>query len=359
MALNAKMGSKMSKKGLIIINLGSPESYSVKDVQVYLREFLMDEKVIDIPFLFRSIVVKGFIVPFRAKNSAEAYKTVWTDKGSPLKVITMEFSELVQKQLDIPVVVAMRYGNPTPQAALEELERKAGGPLDEILVTPMYPHYAMSSYETALDHVKDYIHAKRPQVKFRVLKPFYNEPGYIASLAESIRPYLNEQNFDGYLFSYHGLPVRHLKKSDPTKKHCYASGDCCELKSIAWETCYKHQVKETTKLVVEKLKLDPAKVMLTFQSRLEGDKWLQPYTDKYLEDLPKQGVKKLLVLCPAFVADCLETLEEINVRGKESFISSGGEKLVNAPCMNTDPTWVNTFVAYCKEHEGKYASLWN
>ena len=349
----------MSKKGLIIINLGSPESYSVKDVKIYLREFLMDEKVIDIPLLFRSLVVKGFIVPFRAKNSAEAYKTVWTDKGSPLKVITQEFSELVQKQLDMPVTVAMRYGKPTPEGALAELEKKTGGHLDEILIAPMYPHYAMSSYETALDHVKDYILSKRKNVKLRVLKPFYNEPGYIASLADSIRPYLNQQNFDAYLFSYHGLPVRHLKKSDVTKKHCYASGDCCELKSIAWETCYKHQVKETTRLVVEKLKLDTGKVVLSFQSRLEGDKWIQPYTDKYLEELPKQGAKKLLVLCPAFVADCLETLEEINVRGKESFMSSGGEKFVHVPCMNTSVGWVNTFVAYCSEYEGRYAALWN
>jgi protoporphyrin/coproporphyrin ferrochelatase len=350
---------KMGKKGLIIINLGSPDSYSVKDVKIYLREFLMDEKVMDVPSPIRSLLVKGFIIPFRAKNSAEAYKTIWTDMGSPLKVITQEFSEQVQKQLDMPVVVSMRYGSPTPEAALAELERKNDGPLDEILITPMYPHYAMSSYETALDYMRDYILSKRKNVKLRVLKPFYNEPGYIASLAESIRPYLNKQNFDAYLFSYHGLPIRHLKKSDVTGKHCYMSGDCCELKSIAWQTCYKHQVKETTRLVIEKLQLDPSKVKLSFQSRLEGDKWLQPYTDKYFEDLPKQGVKKLLVLCPAFVADCLETLEEINVRGKESFIENGGEQLVNVPCMNTNTTWVNTFVAYCKEYEGRYAALWN
>ena len=349
----------MSKKGLIIINLGSPESYSVKDVKIYLREFLMDEKVIDVPPIIRSILVKGFIIPFRAKNSAEAYKTVWTDKGSPLKVITQEFSELVQKQLDMPVAVAMRYGQPTPAMALADLEKKAGGPLDEILLAPMYPHYAMSSTETAVDHVKDYIVANRKNVKLRILKPFYNEPAYITSLADSIRPYLEQQNFDAYLFSYHGLPIRHLKKADTTGKHCYMSGDCCELKSVAWETCYKHQVKETTRLVTEKLQLDKSKVVLTFQSRLEGDKWVQPYTDKYLEESPKQGVKKLLVLCPAFVADCLETLEEINVRGKESFLENGGELLVNAPCMNTSPTWVNTFVAYCNEHEGKYAALWN
>ena len=261
--------------------------------------------------------------------------------------------------LDMPVTVAMRYGKPTPADALAELEKKAGGPLDEILLAPMYPHYAMSSTETAVDHVKDYIVANRKNVKLRILKPFYNEPGYIESLADSIRPYLNEQKFDAYLFSYHGLPIRHLKKADTTGKHCYMSGDCCELKSIAWETCYKHQVKETTRLVTEKLQLEKDKVVLTFQSRLEGDKWVQPYTDKYFEESPKQGVKKLLVMCPAFVADCLETLEEINIRGRESYMENGGEVLVNAPCMNTHPTWVNTFVAYCNEHDGKYKGLWN
>jgi ferrochelatase len=269
----------------------------------------------------------------------------------------MQFKEELQKQLSIPVSVAMRYGNPTPEVAFKELTTNTEC-LEEVLLAPMYPHFAMSSYETAIEHAVSHIRSVKKDIKIRILKPFYNEPSYIESLAASIRPYLESKDHDGYLFSYHGLPVRHLKKSDTTGNHCYASGDCCEVKSLAWDTCYKHQVKATTKLVVERLGLDPAKVTLTFQSRLAGDKWLQPYTDIALEELPKKGVKKLLVLCPAFVADCLETLEEMDDRGKEIFMHNGGEVFTRVPCMNTHPEWVKTVAKYCEGYDKEYSSLW-
>jgi ferrochelatase len=347
----------MKRKGLIIINLGSPDSYSKKDVGTYLKEFLMDKRVIDVPWLIRQLIVKGFIIPFRVKNSAEAYKSIWTEKGSPLKVITEQFCEQVQYKVDIPAVVSMRYGNPNPETSFKKLEEKAGK-LDEILLAPMYPHYAMSSYETAVEHVKKYVQSVRKDISVKVLKPFYKEEAYIASLAASIKPYLLEQDFDGYLFSYHGLPIRHLKKSDPTHSHCYGSEACCEVKSLAWETCYKHQVKETTRLVAAQLQLEESKVLLSFQSRLEGDKWLQPYTDVMLKELPGKGIKKLLVLCPAFVADCLETLEEINDRGKNLFIQAGGKHFVSVPCLNIHPQWVNTFALYCNGADNEYKHLW-
>lgn len=341
-----------------MLNLGSPESDSVADVSKYLREFLMDERVIDIPFALRFILVKGIIVPFRAPNSARAYHTIWTPQGSPLKVITMQFRDLLQQQLPIPVSVAMRYGTPTPESALRQLESNEPN-LEEILIAPMYPHYAMSSYETAVEQVTSYIRSKRKDLGLRILKPFYKDPSYINALAASIGPHLKGQDYDGYLFSYHGLPVRHLKKSDTTHAHCYMSGDCCEVRSAAWDTCYKHQVKETTKLVAQKLGLAPEKVSLTFQSRLAGDKWLQPYTDIALEELPKKGVKKLLVLCPAFVADCLETLEEMDDRGREIFMSNGGEVFTRVPCMNTNKEWVETVAAYCTGYEGEHKGLWD
>ena len=347
----------MKKSGLIILNLGSPDSDSVADVGKYLREFLMDERVIDIPFIPRFILVKGIIVPFRAPKSAKAYSTIWTKEGSPLKVITMQFRELIQLQINIPATVSMRYGSPTPEVALRELESQVVG-LDEILIAPMYPHFAMSSYETAVEHISSHIRAIRKDVTLRFLKPFYKDPAYINALAASIRPYLDGQEYDGYLFSYHGLPVRHLRKSDTTHNHCYVSGDCCEVKSIAWETCYKHQVKDTTRLVAEKLGLAPEKITLTFQSRLAGDKWLQPYTDVALEELPKKGIKKLLVLCPAFVTDCLETLEEMDDRGREIFMHNGGEVFTRVPCMNTNKEWVETVAAYCNGYEAEYAGLW-
>jgi ferrochelatase len=346
-----------NKRGLLLINLGSPDSYLVSDVRKYLNEFLMDERVIDIPYLIRTMVVKGFIVPFRAPKSAHAYETIWTAKGSPLKTITQEFAALVQSKMTIPVAVAMRYGNPTPAKALQELEIKTGG-LQEVLIAPMYPHYAMSSYETALEHVITEVKSLRKHVKVRVLKPFYSEPAYINSLAASIAPYLAKEEYDGYLFSYHGLPVRHLKKSDSTGKHCYSSNDCCEIRSPAWRTCYKHQVRITTKLVAEKLNLDMNKVTISYQSRL-GNGWIEPFTDKVLEELPKKGVKKLLTLCPAFVADCLETLEEMDDRGKEIFKGNGGETFVRVPCMNTSNEWVDTFTAYCNGYEKEYKTLWN
>ena len=346
-----------NKKALLLINLGSPDSFSVPDVRRYLNEFLMDERVIDVNALWRNILVKGIIVPFRAPKSAHAYQSVWTDKGSPLVVLTDEFKEQLQTKLNMPVAVCMRYANPTPAVALKELENKVPG-LEELLIAPMYPHYAMSSYETALEHVKDYLNKQNKNIKLKVLKPFYNEPAYITSLAESIKPYLAKNNFDAYLFSYHGLPARHIKKTDPTKNHCLVNGDCCEVKSIAWDFCYRHQVKATTKLVTEKLNLDAAKVLLSFQSRL-GKGWLEPFTDVMFTELPKKGIKKLLVITPSFVTDCLETLEEINIRGKNSFLESGGEEFTSAPCLNSLPQWVDAFAGYCNNYEGEYKLLWN
>lgn len=336
-------------KALLILNLGSPDSTEVSDVRRYLNEFLMDERVIDYPYLWRLLLVRGIITPFRAPKSAEAYKLVWTPKGSPLKVISQEFKQAVEAKVNMPVAIAMRYANPTPTAALMELETKAGS-ISELLIAPMYPHYAMSSYETAVEHVKQAVKQSGKTYKVTILKPFYNEPAYIDALAESMRPYVQGKDFDTLLFSYHGLPIRHLKKSDPTNSHCYASDSCCEVKSIAHNTCYKHQVKETTKLVTQKLGIDSGKVKITFQSRL-GNGWVQPFTDIELAELPKHGTKKLLVICPAFVADCLETLEEIQQRGKEIFTEHGGQEFTYIPCINTQTTWVDAFIGYLDKKE--------
>lgn len=343
--------------GLIIANLGSPESPDTPDVKKYLDEFLMDGKVIDMPYLSRFLLVRGIITPTRSPKSAAAYKTIWTDKGSPLTVITNEFGKLLQEKINVPLEVAMRYGNPTPSDALKRLLAKAPG-LKSLLIWPMYPHYAMSSYETALEHIKEAVKRSGKDLQIKTLKPFYNEPGYISALADSIKTRLNEGiEYDKILFSYHGLPVRHLKKSDPTHTHCYSSDACCEIKSSAWDYCYKHQVKTTTRLVTEQLRLPTDKVILTFQSRL-GSGWIQPFTDIRLTELPKEGVKKILVICPAFVADCLETLEEINDRGRHTFIENGGEVFNYVPCLNTTPGWVDTVARYCNGHDSQYSSLW-
>ncbi len=325
------------------MNLGSPDSTEVKDVKRYLDQFLMDGRVIDSPWLLRAILVKGIIVPFRAPKSAEAYKTIWTKEGSPLVVLTRQLQQALQPQVDAPVVVGMRYGNPSTADAFEELLRKEPG-LEEVLLVPLYPHYAMSSYETAVEHAMEIYRKKKYTFKIKTVPPFYNNPAYIDALSASIAPYL-QQEYDHILFSYHGVPARHIKKSDTTGSHCLQVNDCCAVASPAHATCYRHQVFTTTRLVTERLKIPANKYSLSFQSRL-GKGWLEPFTDIRLEQLPKEGVKKLLILCPAFVSDCLETLEEIAERGKESFLGAGGEAYTMIPCMNTQPLWVKALAGF-------------
>jgi ferrochelatase len=347
----------MQKRFLILVNLGSPDSFEVADVRKYLRQFLSDERVIDAPYLIRKMIVEGFILPFRPKKSAHAYQSVWMKEGAPLKVITENFRKSLVPLVDAHMAVAMRYGNPTPVSALKELERKDSN-IDEIFLAPLYPHYAMSSFETAYLYVIEKIKALRPNVKFKILQPFYDEREYITSLSGSIAPYL-EKSFDHLLFSYHGLPVRHLKKSDPTKKHCYVADNCCGVKSEAWNFCYKHQCLQTTKLVASQLKIPAHKFSYSFQSRLGSDEWIKPFTDEQLQKFPGQGIKNLLVVCPAFVSDCLETLEEIAIRGKESFITAGGESFTFIPCLNTNMKWVETFASYCNGAESTHQRLWS
>jgi ferrochelatase len=337
------MGKKI---GVILMNLGSPDSTAVKDVRTYLRQFLMDERVIDVPYLARYILINGIIVPFRAPKSAEAYATIWTKEGSPLVVLTKQLQQALQKQVDFPVEVAMRYGNPTVANAYDSL-LKNHPDLDEVLAIPLYPHYAMSSYETAVEYAKEIHTAGDYPFSVTFLKPFYNEPNYIHALAENIKPYL-EQAHDHILFSYHGIPGRHIRKSDVTGCHCLKVDNCCQIPSPAHAHCYRHQVFTTTQLVMKALKIPEDKYSIAFQSRL-GKGWLQPFTDKRLEQMPKEGIKKLLILCPAFVSDCLETLEEIDERGKESFMDAGGESYSMIPCLNTNPLWVNVLSNWVKD----------
>jgi ferrochelatase len=343
--------------GLLLLNLGSPDSFSVPDVKKYLQEFLMDERVIDAPYLVRSVIVKGFILPFRPKRSAHAYSKVWTKDGSPLIAITESFKKEIEQLIDMPVAIAMRYGNPTPQKAIAELQKKSPG-LKKLYIAPLYPHYAMSSYETAIRHVLNQVKAQKEQFEIKVLKPFYNEENYINALCESIHPHIVTSSHRHLLFSYHGLPVRHLKKSDCTGTHCYTKSDCCNIASQAWDTCYKHQVIETSNLVAENLGLTEDQYSISFQSRLGRDEWIKPSTVEMLETYPSKGIKDLVVVCPAFVADCLETLEEIAIGGKEIFMNAGGESFTLVPCLNISKPWINTFASWCNQREAKYAALW-
>lgn len=330
----------MSKQALILVNLGSPDSTAVKDVRRYLNEFLMDERVIDVPYLLRLFLVKGLITPFRAPKSAAAYRSIWWEDGSPLIVLSRQLQEAVQQISDIPVEIAMRYGNPSPAFVYQKLQAQYPE-LEEAIILPLYPHYAMSSFETAAEYMKTE-HAKGGYgFKLKMLEPFYQNKSYLEALAGSIAPYLDKP-YDKILFSYHGIPERHIKKSDITGCHCLQKENCCQSASHAHAYCYRHQCFETTRLVAERLNIPADKMQQSFQSRLGRDPWLTPFTATRLEELPGEGVKNLLIVCPAFVSDCLETLEEIAEEGRESFLHAGGESFTLIPCLNTQAAWVRT-----------------
>ena len=329
------------------MNLGSPDSTSTRDVHTYLMEFLMDKRVIDYPWLFRKILVGGLIVPFRAAKSAEAYQTIWTKEGSPLIVLTRQLQQALQQLVPEPVEIAMRYGNPSMEEAYQRLLERMPQ-LEEVIAIPLYPHYAMASYETAVEYAQEIHRRKKYSFKLSFIRPFYNESHYLQALSEQIRPFL-QQEYDHILFSYHGVPGRHIKKSDPTGNHCLMSADCCETPSPAHATCYRHQCFTTTNEIVKLLGIPPGKYSNSFQSRL-GKGWLEPFTDIRLAEMPGVGIKKLLILCPAFVSDCLETLEEIAMRGKETFIEAGGQAYTMIPCLNVNPLWVQALAGWVKDY---------
>ena len=322
-------------KGVLLVNLGSPDSTAVGDVRRYLNEFLMDGRVIDTPWLLRRLIV-GMILINRPKESARAYEKIWTPEGSPLVVTSRHVREKLQERVRAPVELAMRYQNPSIESAIKKLRERG---VDELLLIPLFPHYAMSSYETAVVRVKEVAAKLAPRTRIAVQPPYFDAPDYIAALAASAKDYL-DAGYDHLLFSFHGIPERHLKKSDPTRRHCLAVPNCCEAASPAHATCYRAQCFKTVAAFVKLAEVPAGKFSVSFQSRLGRDPWLKPYTDFELAELPKRGVKKLLVICPAFVSDCLETLEEIGIRGRETFLAAGGGEFAQIPCLNEHPLWI-------------------
>jgi protoporphyrin/coproporphyrin ferrochelatase len=323
-------------KALLLVNLGSPDSPSVPDVRRYLREFLMDGRVLDVNWLLRFCIVHFAILPFRPKQSAHAYQSIWTPQGSPLVVISRNVQARLQKLVAMPVELAMRYQNPAIPDAVHRLAQKGVG---VVLLIPLFPHYAMSSYETAVERVKEAAAKIAPQMQIQVQPPYYEQPDYIAALAGSAAEFLSKP-YDHLLFSFHGVPERHLRKSDPTHCHCLAVENCCEVASSAHATCYRAHCFKTVAAFVKNANVPREKYSVAFQSRLGRDPWLRPYTDQELGRLAKQGVKRLLVICPAFVSDCLETIEEIGIRGRETFLQAGGSEFALIPCLNEHPLWL-------------------
>lgn len=324
-------------KGILLVNLGSPDSPSVPDVRKYLREFLMDGRVLDINPIARFCIVNFAILPSRPKQSAEAYHKIWTSAGSPLVVISRNVQSKLQQRLDLPIELAMRYQSPSIPDAVKRLAQKG---VDDLLLIPLFPHYAMSSFETAVERVKEVAATLAPKMRIQVQPPCYEHPDYVSALVASAQDYLN-QGYDHLLFSFHGLPERQLRKSDPTGCHCLATPNCCETASPAHATCYRAQCFKTVAAFVQKAGIPKEKYSIAFQSRLGRDPWLKPYTDYELPKLAQRGVKKLFVICPAFVSDCLETLEEIGLRARETFTEAGGKEFALIPCLNEHPLWLD------------------
>jgi protoporphyrin/coproporphyrin ferrochelatase len=326
----------MSKRGVLLINLGSPDSPDVADVKRYLREFLMDGRVIDCAWPIRFALVNGLIIPRRAEASAHAYQTIWTKEGSPLVVTSRKVRDELVKRVDVPVELAMRYQNPSIEDAVNNLVFQD---VNDLVVIPLFPQWAMSSFETAAERARAVAAEQAPQMKVTIAAPFYKNGDYISALADSARPYLNA-SIEHLLFSFHGLPERHLHKADPSGRHPIDKAVCCEAGNPAHATCYRAHCYETAQAVAREAKLDREKYSVAFQSRLGREVWMQPYTDVELARLAKSGVKRLAVICPAFVADCLETIEEIGLRGREIFFKNGGEEFTLIPCLNEHPRWI-------------------
>ena len=338
------------KKGVLLVNLGSPDSPEPKDVKKYLGEFLMDERVIDVPKWARTLLVKGIILNTRPKASAKAYKKIWWDEGSPLIVLSERLQKKIQSISKLPISLAMRYGSMTILNGIKELVDQG---ITNILLFPLYPQFAMATTETISVLVREICETKFPNIKVDEISPFYNNSDYINVLSKSIKNSVDLESLDHLLFSYDGIPERHIRKSDITKSHCKIDKSCCTTSSEAHKFCYRHQCKEVTRLVADNLDLDRKKFSATFQSRIGFDPWLQPYTDRTIEKLGQSGIKKMAIATPAFVSDCLETLEEIAMEGAEIFEEVGGESFSTIPCLNDNQEWAELICSWIDNWDNK------
>jgi ferrochelatase len=366
---NDKGFTFMNNKAVILCNLGSPDAPTPFSVKRYLNQFLMDPYVIQLPWWIRAILVRCFILPFRSQSSAKAYQSIWSEEGSPLVALSHQLTNKVNNALIEPVVLAMRYGKPSIQTGLLDLVKNKN--INTIFFIPLYPHYAESTVATAIVELKRIIHDHQLNITFTIHPPFYKDSQYIQVLAKHFKnsvkkmallssdsdrftpenALLSESSLKPHiLFSYHGLPESHLLKSDITQKHCLKVTNCCQKSSPAHAYCYKHQVLTTTRLLVEQLHLQRKDYTITFQSRLGRAQWIEPSTDATLIMLAKRGIKNIIVFCPSFVTDCLETLEEIAIRSAETFKLAGGNSLRLIPCLNTSSDWINLLAHWSHEH---------
>ena len=339
------MSGKLKKTAILCLNIGTPDSPDKLAVKRYLKEFLSDPRVVDIPWISRKLLLNLFILPFRPKKSAEAYQAIWTKEGSPLLIETQKFCDGLQKSLGVSydVLPAMRYGNPSLKEALIRVKDYT-----RVILFPLFPQYASSSTGSSLELCFKFFAEQNNVPALDVIAPFYKQPSFIQALSKSFKEAVDFSSWDHLLMSYHGLPQRQVQKSEKSGvKMCLQEGPCPEKNYEHF--CYRGQSYETSRLLAKDLGLSLSQYTVSFQSRLGRTPWIKPYTDEVLKDLAEKGIKKLVVICPSFVADCLETLEEIGIRAKEDWLNFGGKDLKLVPCLNHSEDWVEACAAMIKE----------
>lgn len=327
------------KKGILLVNLGTPDSPKTSDVRKYLREFLSDPRVLDINGVLRYILVNGVIAPFRSPNSAKSYKEIWTENGSPL----LHYSKLQQQKLQAKlgsnyvVELAMRYQSPSIEAALNRFKEQK---IFDIKVIPMFPQYASASTGSVIEKVMDVVGKWQITPNIEIINSFHDQPKMIEAFADLGKKH-NHAEYDYVLFSFHGLPVRQLVKADPSSCHCQNVENCCQKFNVNNRYCYSAQSHQTAYLIADALQIPKEKYTICFQSRLGRDPWVQPYTTDVFKKLAAEGKKKILIFCPAFTADCLETIFEISEEYNEEFIELGGEKMQLVEGLNDHPIFID------------------
>lgn len=333
----------MNKKyGVLLVNLGTPSNCDTASVRTYLREFLDDPRVIDLPWLIRKILLNFVILPFRPKESAKAYQKIWSKKGSPLLLNSIELQTALSKRFDdkMPIEIGMRYGSPSIASALNKL-----GSVDHLIVLPLFPQYSSAATGSAMEKVYQEIKSKRTQPNLIILRDFFSYPDFLKAQAQIIAD-KKEDPSSHLLLSYHGLPEQHLIKGG-CQSIC--TPVCPETNDYP-RSCYRKQCYHTSRELAKRLKLSEDRYSTSFQSRLGKTPWIRPYTDHTLTNLIEQGIKNIAIACPSFVADCLETLEEIGIQAKEQWHSLGGEGFQLLPCLNSEHLWVDALESLVREN---------
>lgn len=343
----------MSKKLYLLINLGTPEAPTSQEIAPFLKQFLSDPLVIDTPTLWRWFLVHIIIIPQRLKSAVKAYESIWTDRGSPLKFHTEDLAMALQTTMNEgnEVKWAMRYGQHSIEKALKGVSTDK-----EIRVLPLYPQYALSSTQSSINELKVVVKKLGLPNKIQFLRNFYQYDEFTSTYASLFKKY-SPPSWDHVLFSFHGLPLRHLSQVAPIGSQCTQKPNCCEKVDSTNPLCYKAQSYYSAHQIAKKLNLSKDKYTVSFQSRLGRTEWIKPYTDVWLESAVEKGIKNLIVVCPSFVADCLETLEEIKIRECKHFKEKGGQSLTLIPCLNSEPEWVQALNSLLTQHEEDWVDL--